>query len=71
MDRATVTITADLGPDRTVTAMVVPDVSELKFNFDKGIIALEHGILRSEFAYTGITTVSFTISGQTTSVTIS
>lgn len=71
MNNNVAVVTADLGPDRTVTAMRINDMGAVKFDFNKGIVTIEHGILSSDFALTGVTAVTFGISAGVYTVTIS
>jgi hypothetical protein len=65
-----VVVTGNLGPGRSVTSMRLENVSSLTLDFDRGIIAIETGIRRHEFAYTGVTGIATSISNGVTTVTI-
>ena len=68
MSRAVVT--ADFGPDRQATAMPVENITGVKFDFAKNMVYIDTELKTLEFAYTGVTGVSFSISGGSTTVTI-
>lgn len=63
-------VTADFGPDRQATAMRIENVKSINFDFEKGMVTIPNGIHVAEFAYTGVATVTFSISNGVTTVTI-
>lgn len=67
----TATVTGKVGPGLTMTAQVFDDVKGIEFDFEHSMIRISHGILLSQVAYSGVTTVTFSINGTTTEVTIS
>jgi hypothetical protein len=69
----TATLTGNTGPGGTVTGLLLGDVSSIKFDFRAGMISVIYGDVDKEFnlSYTGVTTVTFSISGVSTTVTVS
>lgn len=71
MALANVTVTAPVGPGRTVTSQVINGAREIRFLVEHEtfeIVASDGRI--HEFEYETIATVTYTISGETATVTI-
>jgi hypothetical protein len=70
-----VTITGNLGPGNTVTALVFSDVTSVNFDFVARTVAITDKATGTPktvyFEYANIATVTFSISGANTTVTIS
>jgi len=67
------TLTGNTGPGATVTALRLSDVSNINFNFRGSMIHVTYGQPDKTFdlSWTGITTVTFSISSGVPTVTIS
>jgi len=72
MATGNVTITADIGPGESVTALVVNDVRELRYDFpgDRLQLVLANGKIQN-YDYDNVATITHTISGSVATVTIS
>lgn len=70
MALASVTITATTGPGDTVTAAVFTNVSSIVFDLAANMIRLVTNGINKEFAYDAVATVTYTISGETATITI-
>lgn len=70
---AQVTLTGITGPDQDITANLLTDVKEIKFDFGHGVAFITHGAPErtTQVALTGLTTISDSISGSSHSWTIS
>jgi len=67
------TVTAKAGPGIQNTAIVLNNVNSIEFDFNRKMIFVTRNGLTTtqEYDMTGITSVSFSISGSTYSMTIS
>jgi hypothetical protein len=72
MKVANVTITGFIGPGNEVTALLLSNCSKVSFDFGRNIIAVtkQDGSI-ADFDYDDTATVTFTISGDTATITIS
>ena len=78
MPTGTVTITAVTGPGVEATAAVFENVKSIKYDFEKNMIFMDTvmgpGSMLTkvlEYSYEGVATITMTISGSTTTVSIS
>lgn len=68
----TVTITSTTGPGVTDTALVLTDVVDLRFNFAARTVYVKRESGPGQyFSFNSITTVTFTISGVSSTITLS
>jgi len=68
----TATVTAKAGPDLSATAIVLSDVLRMEYDFYGRVFRFfteDEGI--KEFDYSNIATITMTVSGLTTTITIS
>ena len=68
---AQVTITDTTGPGITDTATVFTDVTELTFDFIKNTIKIVHGLIITYYSYSAAATLTWTISGGSTTIALS
>lgn len=72
MANATATVTGKTGPGGTVTGLVLADVEDIDFDFLKNMIHITHSNGKIfHLSWSGIATVTFSISGGNATVTIS
>jgi len=71
MATQTVTITGKTGPGITVTAAAFTGVLSLLFDYGRSVIQMMTDQGPKEFQYSNIATVTVTISGGNTAITIS
>lgn len=71
----TATVTSTTGPGLTATAVVLNDVSNIFFDFDARVVRITYSNggpdITATFDYSAVLTVTFSISGTSTTVTIS
>ena len=70
----TVTVTGTLGPDKDVTSLLFENVVDLDFQFDRRVLVIKQSTPPSkytEFDYSLVTAVTFTIAGTLTTVVVS
>lgn len=77
MPTGTATITAKTGPAVQATAAVFDNVKSLRYDFEKNMIFMDVQLPGSmltkivEYSYEGVATITMTISGSTTTISIS
>lgn len=67
----TATVTATYGPGLTATALVLSNVSAINFDFRAFTVQVFQDDKFETYSLTGVTTVTFSISGTTYTITIS
>lgn len=72
MASGNLTITAPQGPGGTVTALVLSRIKQINFQMDREVIEVvkENG-KKVHFEYETIATVTYTISGEVATITVS
>lgn len=70
---ALATVTGHTGPGGSVTALVLNPVHSIEFNFEDNMVYVEYGTPSKRFpmSYQGVGTVTFSISGGVTTITVS
>ena len=74
MASGTATVTGQTGPGATVTSLVLNQVRNILFDFENNMVHIYHlneAGKTFKLSYQGIATVTFSISGSVTTVTIS
>lgn len=71
MASANITVTAPVGPGKTVTALVISGAKSILFDVDREVFVIDDGVRKHTFDYETIATVTYTISGETGTVTVS
>lgn len=71
MKTATVTITGKIGPGLTATSLELDGVTSIDFQIANNTIAISQNDKVPTFDLDDIATVTYTISGVTTTITIS
>jgi len=71
MKTATVTITGKIGPGNTVTSLVLSGVTGIDFQIKNNVIAISIDDKVRFFDYDDTATVTYTISGDAATITIS
>lgn len=71
MKTATVTITGAIGPGLSVTSLVLSDVTDVDFQIKNNTIAIAQDDKVTTFDYDATATVTYTISGNAATITIS
>lgn len=67
----TATITGTLGPGEEVTSLALTNVKSVNFDFVARTVRVDHGDKTQYFSYADVSTVTFSISGTSTTVTVS
>lgn len=70
---STVTITSTYGPGLTATAMVLNNVTKVIYDFVKKVVTVTYGTpsVTSDFSFGLVATVTHTVSGVDSTITIS
>jgi len=71
MKTATVTISGKIGPGNTVTSLVLSGVTDVDFQIKNNVIAISIDDKVRFFDYNATATVTYTISGDAATITIS
>lgn len=72
MASATAVLTGNTGPGGTVTALTLDDVKDIDFDFEHNMISVTYTNGKIfKLSWTGVTTVTFSISGGNATVTVS
>lgn len=71
MKTATVTITGTIGPGQSVTSLVLTGVTGIDFQIANNTIAIHQDDKVTTFDYNATATVTYTISGNAATITIS
>ena len=71
MKTATVTISGKIGPGNTVTSLVLSGVTDVDFQIKNNVIAISIDDEVRFFDYDATATVTYTISGDAATITIS
>ena len=68
---STATVTGKIGPGLTATAVVLPDVSEVRFNIGAQVLVVTSGGVQKTFDLYTIATVTYSISSHNVTLTVS
>lgn len=71
MASATITTTAPIGPDLTVTALIDTGARKLEYDFERNVFTItDINSVITEYDFETIATITHTISGEVSTITI-
>ncbi len=67
----TATVTAQLGPDKTATALVFNNLTRIVFDVERQVLSVIVGEKVTDFDLYDVATVTYTISSHTATIAVS